>query len=977
MISRLLTLGAALLLAPNLATAQTCATPSSGPDVIVGSLSGISDWGGVGSTAGYSIGTTSCNLGDQTLSWISNTNQHPVIGQNIYRLHDGRFEQIGQGWLKHGFLALAQSLCCPCNNPGTGSQLGIGCSDPYGSGLNGSQSGLGPRSEVNPSTGFFPYPFTHGNQGSSGDAIYKRIQVAHDDLDSSSFPGALYYGEGHYIASDDAASGNGDNNVSYRRITVSSFSGNSWNLSMSGSTNRMQPAINAWQAADPGVTLTNVHVAGDGLIVVGSNAEDNGNGTWDYEYAVYNLNSDRAARALTVPIQAGTVITNVGFHDCDNHSGEPYSNVDWSSSVSGSSVTWSTDTIGANPNANAIRWGTLYNFRFTANVAPSTGDVTVGMFKTGLDELASGQIPGVAGPPTHDGCATALPIVGLGSTAFNSTNATNSGFGGISCGSIAADIFYQWTVPADGDYVIDTCGSSFDTSLNVHNGVGCAAVCAGSSSNDCGDDGEVVLVGATTGDQVLIQVGGSLGGTGSGAINISVVIPPPPANNDCGNAQGVVLGATAISNLGATDSNFFGATLGCQASNTGIADVFYQWTVPATGCYEIDLCGASFDTTLSLYNGSGCSAICREQNDDACGTASSITTSSLTAGDQILIQVGGYGGATGSGTLTIAGVSCPAGPPANDDCSTADVAFEGTTAWDNSLATTSGFDGGDSVNCMSPVNADNTTQGQMHGDLFWTFTAPCDGDWTFDTDGSTVVTDTRIAVHLGSTCSATCLASNDDIDTGGGNYLSSVTVSLNSGTTYMVQTGTWTANDTKGDGVLNINRVGGPCPANSITIGCDPANDHIGGTYAKMNGSSFGSGFQSDLHLDIVDGPANQFGFILVSSDGSGALSVFNGVLCLGSPSARYTLNAANNQANSNLNSIGQFDGAGVFQNLAGTASSTGGTGFDVPNALPFTPAGQSIQSGDTWIFQCWFRDTVVSPGDSANFSNSVEATWI
>ena len=41
-----------------------------------------------------------------------------------------------------------------------GSALGVGCSDPYGSGLNGSQNGLGPRYEVNPHTGVFPYPYT-------------------------------------------------------------------------------------------------------------------------------------------------------------------------------------------------------------------------------------------------------------------------------------------------------------------------------------------------------------------------------------------------------------------------------------------------------------------------------------------------------------------------------------------------------------------------------------------------------------------------------------------------------------------------------------------------------------------------------------------------------------------------------------------------------------------------------------------------
>ena len=88
-------------------------------------------------------------------------NDHPFIPQNLYRMSGGadnneRFEQIGQSWGKHAFTAASSNMCgFGCNGVG-GSHLGSGCSDAYGAGLNGDQSGIGSRAWVNPFTGDFP-----------------------------------------------------------------------------------------------------------------------------------------------------------------------------------------------------------------------------------------------------------------------------------------------------------------------------------------------------------------------------------------------------------------------------------------------------------------------------------------------------------------------------------------------------------------------------------------------------------------------------------------------------------------------------------------------------------------------------------------------------------------------------------------------------------------------------------------------------
>lgn len=353
-----------------------------GPDVIVGDLPAVQRWGRVGDVTAYSVATTSCNVGDERLNWFSETNQHPVIAQNMYRLKDGQFEQIGQSWLKHGFFALSGSLCTPCNDPTNGTQLGVGCSDPYSSDLNGQQSNLGPRHDVNPSTGFFPYPFSAQNPPAT---IGRRLQVHDADLNPTLNTGALYFVEGHYISPDDAAAGNQDNNASYRRVTVSVGGANVWNVNVaSGSqTVRMKPAIYAWRDNDPSVSISTVNVPGDRQFIMAYKVTSLPNGMWHYEYAIHNLNSHRGAGSFRIPVPSNAVVENISFRDVDSHSGAPYSLTDWQGVFANGEISWSTEAHSVNPNANAIRWGTMYNFRFDTNAPPANGNVTLGLFRPG------------------------------------------------------------------------------------------------------------------------------------------------------------------------------------------------------------------------------------------------------------------------------------------------------------------------------------------------------------------------------------------------------------------------------------------------------------------------------------------------------------------------------------------------------------------------------------------------------------------
>ena len=133
-----------------------------GPDVVVGDLTGLAQFGASsGTQVGLAVGTDSCNFGTVDLNWFANpANDHPVIPQNLYRMSGGagnneRFEQIGQSQVKHAFTALTNNICAlGCNGVG-GSRLGSGCSDPYSASLN-SGPNLGSRAWINPFSGAYP-----------------------------------------------------------------------------------------------------------------------------------------------------------------------------------------------------------------------------------------------------------------------------------------------------------------------------------------------------------------------------------------------------------------------------------------------------------------------------------------------------------------------------------------------------------------------------------------------------------------------------------------------------------------------------------------------------------------------------------------------------------------------------------------------------------------------------------------------------
>jgi hypothetical protein len=332
--------------------------------------------------------------------------------------------------MKHTFGADESTTCfsCDTSNCSTGVQLCPGCSDLYFASTNADQDSIGSRAWINPFTGVFQSS-ANNHSGHSHNGVSHRVRVNVDDLNTTLNPGAIYFAEAQYITPHEYSwcqSHPGEcnmfNNASYRQFMVSGIS--NFTFSPVGPTVRMQPAIMAWAGAT--VNQVQPDPGNDGIGLLGYKVTNPGPGVWHYEYAVYNQNLDRGIQSFSVPLGAGANISNVGFHAPPQEPGwandgtfnnQGYSSMPWAITQASDSITWNSETFAQNQNANAIRWGTLYNFRFDADQPPQSANATVGFFKTGSPATVAIQAPGTGATPTPTSTptptATATPTATL------------------------------------------------------------------------------------------------------------------------------------------------------------------------------------------------------------------------------------------------------------------------------------------------------------------------------------------------------------------------------------------------------------------------------------------------------------------------------------------------------------------------------------------------------------------------------------
>lgn len=457
--------------------------------------------------------------------------------------------------------------------------------------------------------------------------------------------------------------------------------------------------------------------------------------------------------------------------------------------------------------------------------------------------------------------------------------------------------------------------------------------------------------------------------------------PMPPANDDCASATVAMLGANAFSNMNATPSAL-AMSCGLAAEST---DVFMTYTAASTDDLRIDTCGSGFDTVIEVYSGTCAAPVSQGCNDDSplCGgLQSSLTVSGVNVGDVFLIQIGGFNGAQGAGTLNIAEVAPPMfNCVANNGFETGD-----TSGWvlqdfaapfipaivsgpgrdpgfgifqsaptEGAFSFTIGFDGqGPDVASLSQdvlVTAGTTplTYDYRAGWDLITF-----GGGTLDRVFRTVVRDPMNNNVLQSVDVLTAMSQTQNFDTGPMN--GSIDLSMFVGQTVNIAFEWDVPEAFTGPGFFELDNIS--CPSGGPGVGtnfCGPGTPNSSGNPGFMSASGTNVVANNDLVLEANDLSLNSFGFFITSvvqsfvPNPNGSL----GNLCLGG-------------------AIGRYVGPGQIQN----SGATGFISLAVDLNMHPTPTGLiSVMPGDVWNFQLWHRDFVNGMVES-NFTDGYSITF-
>ena len=405
------------------------------------------------------------------------------------------------------------------------------------------------------------------------------------------------------------------------------------------------------------------------------------------------------------------------------------------------------------------------------------------------------------------------------------------------------------------------------------------------------------------------------------------------ANDDCAGAISVVSGsAVAFDTTMATDSpEIWPCGFG------GGADLWYTYTTAMPNAdIRIETCGSGYDTTLEVFTGTCLALVSEECNDDDCGLQSGIGITNVAIGTTYFFRVGGFSGASGTGTLLLTEtvVVDPCDTPdvfeSNIDCTTATPLSDGTYVGLNVESSDHDY-----YSVILPAG------GTLNVDLFF---EDDDGDVDLYLWDPLVECDTNVVGTMGAFLERAISQSDDEA------------------ITWINTTGA------DQDLIIEVNVFGAPvCNAYDMVImGSAMGNGSIGSSYCMPNPNStgvpgnivlMGSSVVADNDVTATASnlPIDAFGFFITSTDQNFVANPggSSGNLCVGG-------------------AIGRYVGPGQIM----SSGNTGEISLGIDLTMIPSPTGFVVAApGDNWNYQLWYRDTNAM-GATSNFTQGFSVTY-
>ncbi len=405
---------------------------------------------------------------------------------------------------------------------------------------------------------------------------------------------------------------------------------------------------------------------------------------------------------------------------------------------------------------------------FISNTGVQEGNVYVSWTQAGSGDLTNDSIANPTLLSGHSGS-----VMG---TTFGATKEV--GEPGHARTDGGASVWFEWTAPENGVFLIDTVGSSFDTALEVYTGTNYqdlkqveTAFQQYAENDDLSTDirlqnglmqykQSLLSFNAVGGVTYKIVIDGVLnnriGEVESGIYHLNWELTESlvPLNNNFANAELIsgLVGSAVGMNFNA-DTETMEAD---HADNTGGASIWYRWSAPVTGTATINTLGSQFDTLLAVYTGSQLNTlIVQAENDDyQPSSRQSEVVLDVTQGTTYYIAVDGFKNFQSAARTGVVLLNWEV------------TATNPTLLYDN-LASGRPVSSTIGSFVQSNVGATRETSEPLHngnlgGKSIWIrWAAPISGQVKFSTSGSDF--DTVIAVYQGSTLeNLSEITSNDD-----------------------------------------------------------------------------------------------------------------------------------------------------------------------------------------------------------------------